>query len=799
MYRLLLLFLITFSYGQQLFTYTPFQGANKRTVHNATIYIVGQTSGDSLLLTEYTGAKSGTYYRDNVPNDVYKIYIQTLGGSQTLVNTGMPFGATTGQSIADSISTFEQNLYYGNLVNQYSAAKDSSANIDAAFTSAIAGNKQLFFPNGVYRVGSTFSTLQPSGNVISIEGESRQGTKIYYNDNAGYMLTSLSDSVYIKDITIISNTASGLFYFKNSNVVLDNVYILMEDTNETNAVAFDGCNALITNSTILNIGHDNDGTNAGVNHQNAFAYGKGVTSIYNSVIKGFHYGFSTLSNSADVYMYNTRVEQTGNLGDVLNVYAGNNYTVVGCELIGNRDVINVNTAANLRTTLRVYDSYIESDFGNCWRTEGTVYPVDSSYFYDCAFVVDTVNSSISNGMFQPNESYLEINNCTIEAKRTPAYPSLVGAFYTYGTDGGGTLKLTNVAIHNVGFGYLNGGNVKLEATNVHTLIDSAASDSIAQLAYIQRTAPGSYFKNSSFISHQVVTGGYLYGLFHHLDSDAKDLDFSYCTFQADYKNLFAWELATDSTVFNHCTFSSYGGIGLDNGDSPQLFFNNCVLDFDYAVSFGAGNIRMLNSTLKDTTFITTTFSGGSPALGSNFYSKLMRASNRPATDFNYRVSGSSAYLFTGANSAGNDGFYQTGVSLTNSTSTRFQFNIFNNSGTGRSFKVLFTKSGQSAQYVNSAKTGLTTSNSSFDVAHKEWANIDFTEAWPGVTGGDWVCWVRVSGADVTYFIDEFSIDDGSERLTNGDFEAWTGDNPDNWIQVDDGSDNITFEYDPAND
>ena len=92
----LLLFAISLN-AQQLFEYTPRQGTNKKLIHNAQIYIVHETTDDSLLLTEYGGSKSGTYYKASVATGTYKIYIQKTGfnsGVQTLVKSNFPFGVT---------------------------------------------------------------------------------------------------------------------------------------------------------------------------------------------------------------------------------------------------------------------------------------------------------------------------------------------------------------------------------------------------------------------------------------------------------------------------------------------------------------------------------------------------------------------------------------------------------------------------------------------------------------------------------------------------------------------------------
>ncbi len=93
----------------ELFEITPREGRTRKLVKNATVYIVSPISLDSLLLSEYTSGKAGTYYRAAVPFDKYKVYV-----NGTKIKEKHPFGTRT--TVADTVQLKRADTTYGPLV-----------------------------------------------------------------------------------------------------------------------------------------------------------------------------------------------------------------------------------------------------------------------------------------------------------------------------------------------------------------------------------------------------------------------------------------------------------------------------------------------------------------------------------------------------------------------------------------------------------------------------------------------------------------------------------------------------------
>jgi len=149
----------------ELFEITPREGRTRKLVKNATVYIVNDITTDSLILTEYTSGKAGTYYRNDTKYGKYKVYV-----NGTKVKDAHPFGVM--QQVSDTLELKRAGSDYSKLIllqlssgNSYGGGTfvlrsaafcqailgDSSANSVTIFTSATAGTRwvrQAFIDNG---------------------------------------------------------------------------------------------------------------------------------------------------------------------------------------------------------------------------------------------------------------------------------------------------------------------------------------------------------------------------------------------------------------------------------------------------------------------------------------------------------------------------------------------------------------------------------------------------------------------------------------------------------------------------
>jgi len=88
-----------------LFEITPKQGSARSLVIGASVWVVHQTTLDSLQLSEYSGEKAGTYYRINMDYGLYRIYI-----NGTLVKSNHPFGVDRTYDFIEAVDSDEDNL-----------------------------------------------------------------------------------------------------------------------------------------------------------------------------------------------------------------------------------------------------------------------------------------------------------------------------------------------------------------------------------------------------------------------------------------------------------------------------------------------------------------------------------------------------------------------------------------------------------------------------------------------------------------------------------------------------------------
>lgn len=112
------------------FEITPRQGASRTLVTGASVYIVHHVTSDSLALTEFTGNRAGTYYRNSVTYGRYKIYV-----NGTLVKSNHPFGIDRAYEFVEAMDSDGDNVLEASNTINASAVVDSTISL-AKFTTA---------------------------------------------------------------------------------------------------------------------------------------------------------------------------------------------------------------------------------------------------------------------------------------------------------------------------------------------------------------------------------------------------------------------------------------------------------------------------------------------------------------------------------------------------------------------------------------------------------------------------------------------------------------------------------------
>jgi hypothetical protein len=171
------------------FEITPRQGASRTLVTGATVYIVHHVTSDSLLLTEFSGARAGTYYRNAVEYGRYKIYV-----NGTLAKQNHPFGVDRTYTFIEAVDSDEDNIIEdANTVN-------GSAFVDSTITLA------KFTTTAYNYIGSGGSvTNNPDDESIENTAPTELGVKRTWFDSKvdsaqDAQLGSDRDAVNINDI-----------------------------------------------------------------------------------------------------------------------------------------------------------------------------------------------------------------------------------------------------------------------------------------------------------------------------------------------------------------------------------------------------------------------------------------------------------------------------------------------------------------------------------------------------------------------------------------------------------------------
>lgn len=180
---LILLFLTTFIYGQSTgyFEVTPKLDNYGSVLRGATVYIVNDVTGDSLLLTERTGKFRGTYYRASVTYGDWKVYVQKTGfnsGTQTLISKHEYFGLFS----ASELSVTKIGTPADNQIGVWTGDGTIEGDANLTWTGTklnlhkiqIDGNN--IFPHIVLNSGSSLSFGSPAATSVSLNTSSDEVT-----------------------------------------------------------------------------------------------------------------------------------------------------------------------------------------------------------------------------------------------------------------------------------------------------------------------------------------------------------------------------------------------------------------------------------------------------------------------------------------------------------------------------------------------------------------------------------------------------------------------------------------------
>lgn len=192
---ILIIFLIfnTFLFAQNRdrFEITPRQGADRELVKGATVYIVHVDTGDSLQLTEYSGTRAGTYYRDNVPYGLYKIYV-----NGTLVRNNYPFGVDRTRTFIEAVDSDGDNKI------ETAGIEDGAVTANKLATNAVTKTK---IANGNINWEKLEATVY-SDQIVSINNDylDIDISALGYNSPRVILVNKGGWPVYIESVT--SNT-----------------------------------------------------------------------------------------------------------------------------------------------------------------------------------------------------------------------------------------------------------------------------------------------------------------------------------------------------------------------------------------------------------------------------------------------------------------------------------------------------------------------------------------------------------------------------------------------------------------
>lgn len=127
------------------FEITPKQGADRELVLGAAVKVTHQGTLTDYTLTEYSGAKAGTYYRANMPYGVYDIYVDG-----TKIKDNHPFGIDRPYTFIETLDPDGLNQVNGAKLKNSSVPLASLSQATKDYIDASGGGTITNFPDEVY-------------------------------------------------------------------------------------------------------------------------------------------------------------------------------------------------------------------------------------------------------------------------------------------------------------------------------------------------------------------------------------------------------------------------------------------------------------------------------------------------------------------------------------------------------------------------------------------------------------------------------------------------------------------------